>query len=75
MLTLYCLRSGRIVADRLQNGQPVPDGLIWADLLNPTTEENAAIKALADIDVPTPEEMREIEPSSRLYREGLSLFS
>ncbi len=74
MLTLYCLRSGRIVADRLQNGQPVPDGLIWADLLNPTAEENAAIKALVDIDVPTPEEMREIEPSSRLYREGLSLF-
>ncbi len=74
MLTLYCQRGGRIVEDRLQPGQPIPDGLVWADLLHPSAEENEEIRALAGIDVPTPEEMREIEPSSRLYREGLALF-
>lgn len=74
MLTLYCLRSGRIVEDKLTAGDPIPDGLIWADLLDPTPEEKEAIRRLAAIEVPTPEEMREIEPSSRLYREGLALF-
>ena len=74
MLTLYCLRSGRIAKDQLKPGEPIPDGLIWADLLDPTPEDKAAIYRLAAIEVPTPEEMREIEPSSRLYREGLALF-
>ncbi|NJO67766.1 MAG: hypothetical protein HC826_02260 [Rhodospirillales bacterium] len=74
MLTLYCLRSGHIVEDRLEPGKPTPDGLIWADLLDPSEEEKEAIQRLAGIDVPAPEEMREIEPSSRLYRDGLSLF-
>lgn len=74
MLTLYCQRGGRIVEDQLRPGEPVPDGLIWADLINPTAEDTAAIHRLAAIEVPTPEEMREIEPSSRLYREGLALY-
>lgn len=74
MLTLYCRREGRIVADEMRPGEPIPDGLIWADLMEPTEDDVKLIKAIADIDIPTPEEMREIEPSSRLYREGLALF-
>ncbi len=74
MLTVYCRRGGRIVADQPTLGQPLPDGIVWADLLEPTREDVLLIKQIAGIDVPTPEEMREIEPSSRLYREGLALF-
>jgi magnesium transporter len=74
MLTLYCRRNGRIAAERPVLGEPIPDGLVWADMLEPTAEEVAQIKRIAGIEVPTPEEMREIEPSSRLYREGLALF-
>jgi magnesium transporter len=74
MLTLYCRRQGQIVADRIHPSSALPDGLVWADLLEPTPEEKALIKSIAGIEVPTPEEMREIEPSSRLYREGLALF-
>ncbi len=74
MLTVYCRRGGRIVADRPIQGEPLPDGIVWADLLEPTREDVVQIKQIAGIDVPTPEEMREIEPSSRLYREGLALF-
>jgi magnesium transporter len=74
MLTVYCRRGGRIVADQPTLGEPLPDGIVWADLLEPTREDVLLIKQIVGIDVPTPEEMREIEPSSRLYREGLALF-
>ena len=74
MLTVYCRRGGRIIADQPTLGEPLPDGIVWADLLEPTREDVLLIKQIAGIDVPTPEEMREIEPSSRLYREGLALF-
>jgi magnesium transporter len=74
MLTLLCRRGGRIVEEVFAPGQPVPSGVFWLDLLEPTPIETEAVKSMAGIDVPTPEEMREIEPSSRLYREGLALF-
>lgn len=74
MITLYCRRNGRVVQDQLAPGQPMPDGVFWIDLIEPTAEENALVQSLVGIEVPTPDEMREIEPSSRLYREGLALF-
>ncbi len=74
MMTLYCRRGGRIVADSAKAGEPLPDGVVWVDMLDPTVEDVEHIKQIAGIEIPTPEEMREIEPSSRLYREGLALF-
>lgn len=74
MLTLYCRRGGRIVAEKRVAGEPLPEGLVWCDLLEPNLEDIKQIKQIAGIEVPTPEEMREIESSSRLYREGLALF-
>ena len=47
----------------------LPDAAVWIDLLNPVPEEVAAVEALCGIDVPTREEMVEIEVSSRLYSE------
>lgn len=41
----------------------------WIDLLNPTDEEEKRIERVMGIEVPTRDEMREIEPSSRLYIE------
>lgn len=43
-------------------------GAAWVDLLHPTEAEVAAVRALG-IDVPTIEDMEEIEISNRLYRE------
>jgi len=47
---------------------------VWFDLLNPTPEEVRAVQAALSIEIPTREEMQEIESSSRLYREGEALF-
>jgi magnesium transporter len=74
MLTLFCRRGGRIVEEAFTPGQPQPAGVVWIDLLEPSPAETEAVKAMAGMTVPTPEEMHEIEPSSRLYREGLALF-
>jgi len=47
---------------------------IWIDLLEPTAEEEKQIESLLGIDIPTREEMREIEASNRFYEENGALF-
>lgn len=60
------------VVDRIEiaGDQPLPVSAIWFDLLNPTPDEKSRIQAALGLSLPTSEEMREIEPSSRLYIEG-----
>jgi len=53
---------------------PFPEQFVWADLFVPTREEEMAVEALLTIDVPTRDEMREIETSSRLYEENAALY-
>ncbi|TGP19110.1 MULTISPECIES: magnesium/cobalt transporter CorA [unclassified Mesorhizobium] len=50
------------------------DRVVWADLFNPTKEEEAAIENWLGIAIPTREEMEEIEISSRLYVEDGGYF-
>ncbi len=63
--------------------QPVPDAgalsempadAVWIDLLNPTSEEEVLLERWLQIDVPSREEMREIEVSSRLFEEDGALY-
>lgn len=76
MLTVY--QSGQA---RLTRGGPeilAPEGLaddaLWIDLLAPTPEEEAAVERLTGIEVPTREEMAEIEVSSRISRQGEVIY-
>ncbi|WP_237214181.1 magnesium transporter CorA family protein [Falsiroseomonas oryziterrae] len=74
MLTSYTLAEGRIV---VRDGLSPEDDLsraVWIDLLNPTAEEERAVQAALRVEIPTREEMEEIESSSRLYREEDTLF-
>ena len=45
-------------------------GPAWIDLLNPTPEQDRELLARLGVDIPTREEMEEIESSSRTYEEG-----
>ncbi len=47
---------------------------VWIDLLNPTPAEERAVQQALSLEIPTREEMQEIESSSRLYREDEALF-
>jgi len=52
----------------------VPEDALWIDLLEPTAAEESRIEQFLRIDVPTREEMREIETSNRFYQEGDALY-
>jgi magnesium transporter len=52
----------------------LPDDCIWVDLVEPKPDEERMIEQALAIDVPTREEMKEIEASSRLYEEHGALF-
>lgn len=52
----------------------VPDGAVWIDLLNPTEAEEKLAEAALGQDVPTRAELKQIEPSSRLFERNGVLF-
>jgi len=55
-------------------GGPVDSRIVWIDLLEPSQEEERAVERVLGIDVPTREEMSELEASARLYEENGWLF-
>ncbi|MGO4836255.1 magnesium transporter CorA family protein, partial [Rhizobiaceae sp. 2RAB30] len=55
----------RLVGDLSTSSSQV----VWADLVSPTKDEEAQIEAWIGVEIPTREEMEEIEISSRLYVE------
>lgn len=72
MIRAYALADGRL--------RPVPDlaaapeTAVWIDLLTPDAAEEDLVERLIGVDVPTLDEMAEIEDSSRLYLDGGAVF-
>jgi magnesium transporter len=54
--------------------QPLPAAAIWLDLMAPTADEEQRVESLVGVEIPTREEMQEIEVSSRLYEENGALY-
>ncbi len=68
MITSYQIKNARLVeTDKLENA-------IWIDLISPTREEETGHEGLLGINLPTREDMEEIEISSRLYEEDGAIF-
>ncbi|HYE08514.1 MAG TPA: CorA family divalent cation transporter, partial [Planctomycetota bacterium] len=55
-------------------GSAIPAAAVWIDVLEITPDEEKLLEKLYAVQIPTREEMQEIEMSSRLYREGSALF-
>jgi magnesium transporter len=47
---------------------------VWIDLLSPTSEDKNFVESTISLDIPTRDDMREIEISSRLYKKNNTLF-
>jgi magnesium transporter len=60
--------------ESVDHGWVLPPDTLWIDLDSPTREEELAIEAALKLNLPTPEEMAHIEPSSRLYQECGATF-
>jgi len=52
----------------------LPESAIWIDLFEPTPEEEALAEKWVGTNIPTREELSEIEPSSRLYQKRGTAF-
>jgi magnesium transporter len=52
----------------------IPDDVAWIDLLEPTREEEKLVETFIGSNVPTRDDLAEIEPSSRLYERGGMLY-
>lgn len=63
--------DGSIVEAKLTS---IPTTATWVDLEEPTEEEEKLVERCLRMDVPTEDEMAEIEPSSRLYEQGGALY-
>lgn len=75
MITVHArAEDGRVVRQPLELGEELPVGAVWIDLLRPTEAERAHVGALTGCDLPTREEMKEIEASSQLYVEGEGIY-
>jgi len=68
--TLFYPRNERIENCAQSDAVPAGTAMIWCDLNAPTKDEEHWVESLLGIEIPTREEMHEIEPSSRLYVEN-----
>jgi magnesium transporter len=55
-------------------GWRLPEDAVWIDLIGPSRAEELKIEQALGLQLPTREDMAEIEPSSRLYQEGGATF-
>src|SRR5947209_6533896 len=63
--------DGSVIDPKLER---IPDAATWIDLETPTKDEEGLVERCIEVDVPTQDEMAEIEPSSRLYEQNGALY-
>ncbi|HVF37084.1 MAG TPA: magnesium transporter CorA family protein [Sphingomicrobium sp.] len=73
MLRLFGPACTAAAIDPAKPGEHI-EKAIWIDLLEPTKEEEALAEKLVGTNIPTREELLEIEPSSRLYQKRGAAF-
>ena len=69
MLSAFIPTNNTLKTVEPNGGEPLPKDTVWIDLVNPTPPEDKIVEKLVGIEIPTREEMQEIEISSRLYVE------
>lgn len=66
-MMIFCAENNTVVPFSSDDPLKIPSTAIWIDLLNPTREQERAVEQFLGIEIPTREEMLEIEVSNRLY--------
>jgi magnesium transporter len=74
MLNAFVPQPQGLARFELRAGAAIPPESIWLDLVEPTPSEEKQVESFLSIDVPTRDEMREIEASNRLYEEDGALY-
>ena len=74
MLNVCVPRPNGLVCAERGPDDALPADAVWIDLREPTPQEEQFVESALGIDVPTREEMREIEASNRFYEENGALY-
>jgi len=74
MLSVFVSQPQGLARVPWEPGSPFPKETLWLDLLEPSADEEREVEAALSINVPTREEMREIEASNRLYEENGGVY-
>lgn len=70
VLVVHHLVNGRLVPGPEGAQAPLPADALWVDVDCTTAAEDAGLEAALGVEIPSREDLREIEASSRLYREN-----
>ncbi len=73
-VTVFARSSPKILRDAEALQSDGAGKAVWIDLLRPTHEERRKVESLFGIELPTVEDMKEIETTSRLYSEDGARF-
>jgi magnesium transporter len=73
VLNVFVRGPGGLVRTEAVPDAPLPDDALWFALYSPTPAEKQRVEQALGIEVPTLDEMREIEASNRLYEENGAL--
>jgi magnesium transporter len=74
VLSVFVPGANGLVASENAAGTALPANAVWIDLREPTPEEERLVESALGINVPTREEMQEIEASNRFYEENGTLY-
>ena len=74
MLSVFVPNALGLIRRELPANADLPAEAVWLDLFEPHPAEEKRVEEFLAIDVPTQEEMREIETSNRLYEEAGALY-
>ena len=70
MLSVFAPSAGSLKKLETVDLAALPEDAVWLDLKSPIPGEDKAVEKLVGIEIPTREDMQEIEISSRLYVEN-----
>jgi magnesium transporter len=74
MATAYLKTNEGVSTVQLTRIVDLPKETIWLDLLNPSADEERLVETFLGVDVPTAQEIEEIEDSSRFYQKNKSIY-
>ncbi len=74
MITAYRSNCKSVEIRDLSHAAEFPEDAVWIDMVEPTREEELYVEKIVGIEVPTRDDLKDIEPSARLYTDDGAVF-
>ena len=74
VITAYCSNCKSVEIRDLSHAASFPEDVVWIDMIEPTRDEELYVEKILGIEVPTRDDLKDIEPSARLYVENDAVF-